>query len=108
MSVDKIKNKIITPDEQEKITLLFRTMGDSTRFTIIIALFESELSVTELTNVTGMNQSAVSHQLRVLKEQDIVRFKRQGKKRIYYLADHHIKTLYELALIHVREEKDES
>jgi hypothetical protein len=55
MNVDKIKNKIITPDEQEKITLLFRTMGDSTRFTIIIALFESELSVTELTNITGMN-----------------------------------------------------
>ncbi|HHU21318.1 MAG TPA: helix-turn-helix transcriptional regulator [Acholeplasma sp.] len=108
MDKDKIKKQIITQEEQDEITLLFKTMGDSTRFTIIVALFEAELSVTELTKVTGMNQSAVSHQLRVLKEQDIVRFKKQGKKRIYYLADHHIKTLYELALAHIREEKHES
>ena len=81
----------------------FKVMGDSTRLKILLALQEGDKNVTKLCDITGMNISAVSHQLRVLKQADLIRYKKEGKSVIYTLADDHINSLLEIGLDHITE-----
>lgn len=82
---------------------LFRIFGDVTRVRILCALFERELCVCHLAEYLGMTQSAVSHQLRVLKQARLVRYRREGKTIFYALADDHIQTIFNQGLAHVSE-----
>ena len=82
---------------------LFRIFSDSTRIRILNALEEGERSVGDLCGLTGMTQSAVSHQLRVLKDSRLVRFRREGKNVLYALADEHVRTILETGLEHLGE-----
>ena len=82
---------------------LFRIFSDSTRIRILNALEECERSVGDLCGLTGMTQSAVSHQLRVLKDSRLVRFRREGKNVLYALADEHVRTILETGLEHLGE-----
>ena len=92
-------------DEDELIEMaeLFKTFGDSTRIKILCVLFEGEKCVQEITDATGASQSAVSHQLRILKQARLVRNRRQGKQVCYCLADEHVKTILGMAKEHLEE-----
>lgn len=83
---------------------LFRVFGDSTRIKILCALFDEERNVTEICEVAGMSQSAISHQLRLLKQADLVGSRREGKNMVYHLADDHVKTIINMAMEHLEEE----
>ena len=92
-------------DEEQLIEMaeLFKMFGDSTRIKILCGLFEGEKCVQEITEATGTSQSAVSHQLRLLKQARLVRCRRNGKQIYYTLADDHVKTILEMGLEHVLE-----
>jgi ArsR family transcriptional regulator len=93
------------PDEplQQELAQLFKVLGDYTRIRILNALYRSELCVCDLTAILGMNQSAVSHQLRVLRDAKIVRSRKLGKNVLYSLDDIHISGLIGLGSEHVLE-----
>ena len=82
---------------------LFKVFGDSTRLKILYALFESELCVNDIAQILNLNQSAVSHQLRILKDAKLVKFKRSGKSIFYSLDDDHVRTILSMGMDHVEE-----
>lgn len=93
------------PDDEVLYDLaeLFRVFGDTTRIKILYALFESELCVGDIAAALGMTQSAVSHQLRVLKANKLVKFRREGKTVFYSLDDDHVRSIIALGMEHVEE-----
>ena len=82
---------------------LFKVFGDSTRIKILYALFEAELCVCDISKLLGLTQSAVSHQLRVLKNSRLVKFRRDGKTVFYSLADDHVRKIIAQGMEHVNE-----
>ena len=82
---------------------LFKMFGDSTRLRILFALFREEVNVSSLAQGLGMTDSAISHQLRILKQGRLVKSRREGKTVFYSLADSHVKTIFYHALEHVME-----
>ena len=82
---------------------LFKVFGDTTRMRILYSLFESELCVCAIAELLGMTQSAVSHQLRVLKQAHLVKSRRDGKTIFYALADDHVATLLRQGTEHISE-----
>lgn len=93
------------PDEEilYDVAELFKVFGDSTRVRIICALFESEMCVCDIAAVLNMTQSAISHQLRVLKQARLVKYRRSGKTVYYSLADKHIQNIFDQAFEHIME-----
>ena len=93
------------PDEEELYDLaeLFKVFGDSTRIRILFVLLESEVCVCDLAEALGMNQSAISHQLRILKQNQLVKARREGKSVFYSLADDHVRTIISTGLEHLEE-----
>jgi ArsR family transcriptional regulator len=91
------------PDEDALFDLaeLFKIFGDSTRIKILFVLLESDLSVNDIAKVLHMTQSAISHQLRILKSNGLVKYKREGKSLIYSLADAHVNTILSQGLDHL-------
>ena len=94
--------QLINDDVIIDVSELFKIFGDSTRIKIINALIDEELSVGEITNRVGISQSAVSHQLRILKSSKLVKFRKVGNT-IYYAYDEHIKKIFELGCEHINE-----
>lgn len=82
---------------------LFKVFSDSTRIRILAALFDGELCVGDIAQQLEMSQTAISHQLRVLKQNHLIKYRRQGKSMIYSLADDHVKTIINCAAEHVEE-----
>ncbi len=99
------KNEISMPDEEILYDLaeLYKVFGDSTRIKILYVLFESEMCVQDISNIIGMTQSAVSHQLRVLKNSKLVKYRRDGKTVFYSLADGHVRSIMNQGLEHIEE-----
>ena len=93
------------PDEDNLIDLadLFKVFGDSTRVKILCALFRAEMCVCDIAVLLGMTKSAISHQLRVLKQSKLVSYRKDGKVVYYSLADDHVKTIFDQGLLHVCE-----
>lgn len=93
------------PQEEELADLaeFFRVFGDTTRIRILYVLMCSEVCVCDIANLLGMTQSAISHQLRVLKQMDLVKNRREGKTIFYSLADGHIKSILSQGLEHINE-----
>ena len=83
----------------------FKILGDSTRAKIMWALDKSEMCVCDLAVLLGMTKSAISHQLKVLREANLVKFRKMGKMVMYSLDDDHVKTIFEMALEHVLERR---
>lgn len=81
----------------------FKIFGDSTRIKILFALDGSELCVCEIADALGMTKSAVSHQLKTLRQSNLIKAQRKGKNVYYALADTHVKDIIETALEHIRE-----
>ncbi len=94
--------KIMPPEERlYDLAELFKVFGDSTRIKILFALYESELCVCDIAALLGMTQSAISHQLRVLKGSKLVKFRREGKEIFYSLDDGHIFKILNQGLEHI-------
>ena len=93
------------PDEEMLYDLaeLFRIFGDSTRIKILYVLFEAEMCVCDIAELLRMTQSAISHQLRVLKQSKLVKFRREGKTIYYSLADDHVRTIIGMGMEHLCE-----
>ncbi|MBQ3895290.1 MAG: helix-turn-helix transcriptional regulator [Clostridia bacterium] len=100
------KVRDLMPSEESLFSLadFFRVFGDSTRIKILYALFESELCVCDIAGTLNMTVSAVSHQLKTLKQARLVSSKRNGKSVIYFLADDHVKTVIDQAVEHLNED----
>lgn len=81
----------------------FKVFGDSTRIRIMCALFEKELSVCCIAEVLNMEQSTISHQLRILRRENLVKVRKDGKQSYYSLEDEHIKLIFEMGLEHILE-----
>lgn len=93
------------PDEESLYDLaeLFKVFGDTTRIRILYALFEAEMCVCDIAQILNMTQSAISHQLRVLKQARLVRNRRVGKQIHYSLADDHVRTIIGQGMDHIDE-----
>ena len=104
---DEAKNKIFDslPDEDTlaDISELFKIFGDSTRIKILFCLLNNSLSVNEMVEILGIQQSAISHQLRILKENHLVKFERAGKCNVYSLSDDHVVSILNMGLEHISE-----
>ena len=101
--VEKVNAEM--PDEEVLYDLaeLFKLFGDSTRIKILYVLFAAELCVCDIAQLLGMSQSAISHQLRALKQAKLVRYRREGKQVFYALADGHVRTILGQGMEHVGE-----
>ncbi len=102
-TVTRVVSKMATDGSLFELAELFKAFGDSTRIRILHALSFSELCVCDLADLLKMSSSAVSHQLRVLRGQKIVKYRKDGKNVIYSLVDSHVSTLLEQGLQHVNE-----
>lgn len=93
------------PDENELYDLaeLFKVFGDSTRIRILFVLLEAEVCVCDLAMALNMTQSAISHQLRILKQNKLVKNRREGKSIYYSLADEHVRNIIAMGLEHIEE-----
>ena len=93
------------PDKEtiEQIAELFKGFADPTRVQILSLLAQKELCVTEITEAVAVSQSAISHQLRILKQMHLIKYRRDGKNLWYSLADDHVKTILQMGLEHVLE-----
>ena len=93
------------PDEDELYNLaeLFKVFGDSTRIRILYVLFEAEVCVCDLAEALNMTQSAISHQLKILKQSKLVKGRREGKSVFYSLADSHVRTIIAQGREHIEE-----
>ena len=95
-------NDATPPDEElDDIADFFKVFGDNTRLKIMISLLQSELCVQDIADVLQMTQSAISHQLKVLKQLGLVKNRRAGKTIFYSLADDHIKTILSKGIEHI-------
>ena len=101
--VENVKNKLPKEETLYDLAELFKVFGDSTRIKIICSLFESEMCVCDLSVLLNISQSAISHQLRVLKSARLVKFRRAGKVIYYSLDDEHIKQIFDDGLHHITE-----
>lgn len=97
-------NESMPPEETlYDLAELFKVFGDSTRIKILYALFECELCVCDIAHLLGVTQTAVSHQLRVLKSNKLVKFRREGKIIFYSLSDDHVRLIINQGIEHIEE-----
>ncbi len=101
--VEKVKK--LLPDEEAIYDLadLFKMFGDTTRMKIMYVLLESEMCVCDIAEILGMTQSAISHQLRILKSSKLITSRREGKSVIYFLADDHVRSIVNQGMEHIFE-----
>lgn len=104
---EALRNRVLSemPDEESLYDLaeLFKVFGDTTRIRILYVLFEAEMCVCDIAQILNMTQSAISHQLRVLKQARLVRNRREGKQIYYSLADDHVRTIIGQGMDHIEE-----
>ncbi len=93
------------PDDEYLYDLseLFKIFGDSTRIKILYSMFDTELNVGDMARILNLSQSSVSHQLRILKDAKLVKFRREGKSIYYSLDDEHVRMILSLGMEHVEE-----
>ena len=101
--VDRVNREM--PEEELLFDLaeLFKIFGDSTRVKILFVLFEAEMCVCDIAQLLGMTQSAISHQLKILKQSKLVKYRREGKTVFYTLADSHVRTILDQGMEHITE-----
>ncbi len=90
-------------DEIDDLSSFFRIFSDTTRVRILLALDSGEMCVCDISEALGMSMSATSHQLRMLRDANLVSFRKEGKNAYYSLCDEHVRTVLEMALEHIRE-----
>lgn len=102
--VERVRGKMLDDGELYDLSDFFKVLGDSTRIRILSALDHNEMCVCDLAVLLNMTKSAISHQLRALKQANLVRFRREGKTVFYMLSDDHVRDIFEKGLEHIRED----
>ncbi|HHX71722.1 MAG TPA: helix-turn-helix transcriptional regulator [Clostridiales bacterium] len=102
--VDRIRQEMPEEETLYDLAELYKVFGDSTRVRILWALDAADLCVCDIAALLNMTQSAISHQLRVLKQARLVRYRRVGKNVYYSLDDDHVRSIFEQGLSHIRED----
>lgn len=105
--VNNAKSKLLDEDNLLQISDFYKALSDSTRIKIINLLEKSELCVCDISVILNMTKSAVSHQLKNLREINLIKCKRKGKEIWYTLADDHVKQVFDISLEHILEAEDE-
>lgn len=103
MKKEKMTIVDVEEDELYDLAELFKTFGDSTRIKILYVLFDSERSVGDIADMLNMTQSAISHQLKILKQAHLIKSRREGKAMLYSLDDEHVKTIIAMGKEHIEE-----
>lgn len=101
--VQAVKDQMPDEDRLYDLAEIFKVFGDSTRIKILYVLFESEMCVCDIAQLLNMTQSAISHQLRILKQNSLVKSRRDGKAVFYSLADSHVRTIMNQGMEHILE-----
>ena len=101
--IDKVNQEMPEEEILYDLAELFKIFGDSTRIKILYVLLEAEMCVRDIAQLLNMNQSAISHQLRVLKQSQLVKFRRECKHLSYSLADVHVRTILSQGMEHLAE-----
>ena len=101
--VQMVSEQMRPEDSLYDLSELFKAFGDTTRIRILFALFEADICVCDLAASLGMTQSAISHQLRLLKQARLVNGRREGKQIVYFLADEHVRTIIQQGMDHIME-----
>jgi len=102
-TIKEVKSELPPDVVLMKVSETFKIFGDLTRLKILQAVFKRELCVCDLTEVLEANQSTISHQLRILRQNNLVKFRKDGKMAYYSLADDHVEKIIEMGLEHARE-----
>lgn len=100
-----VREKMPEDETLYELADFFKVLGDSTRIKILYALFSSEMCVQDLTEVLNMNQSAISHQLRILKQTGLVKYRKNGKHVFYSLDDDHVTQIIAQGMNHLSERR---
>ena len=101
--VDEVLRRMPPEDMLVDLSELFKVFGDSTRIKILYVLLESDMCVCDLAQILNMTQSAISHQLRILKQSKLVKNRREGKTVIYSLTDAHVRSIISQGMEHIEE-----
>lgn len=101
--VNQVRDTMPVDENLYDLAELFKVFGDTTRIKILYALFSSDMCVCDIAALLNMTQSAISHQLRVLKQARLVKYRKEGKIVFYSLDDEHVKQIFDQGLIHVNE-----
>lgn len=101
--VNRVKGNMAEEEKLYDLADLFKVLGDSTRVRILCAIFQDEMCVCDIAALLNMNQSAISHQLRVLKQARLVKNRKDGKTVYYSLDDDHVKSIFNQGLNHIEE-----
>ncbi len=101
--VEKVNENMPQEEMLYDLAELYKVFGDSTRIKILYVLFESEMCVYDIARLLNMSQSAISHQLKVLKQNKLVRYRREGKTVFYSLSDDHVRTIIDQGMEHIEE-----
>lgn len=101
--INQVKAEMLDDDILIDVSDFFKVLGDSTRSRIMYALDKREMCVCDLAVLLNMTKSAISHQLKVLRDAKLVSFRKEGKMVYYFLADNHVKDVFEKAIEHVTE-----
>ena len=102
-AIQRARSAMSSPEQVDKLAELFKVLSDPTRVRILQALHCQRLCVCDIAETLGMTQSAISHQLRILKQNHLIKYRREGKNMIYALADDHVKTIINCAIEHIEE-----
>ncbi len=102
-TVEHVRSEIVSDERLSAMSKLFKVFGDGTRIKILSALNCHEMCVCDLAVILNMTKSATSHQLRVLRDNNLVKFSKKGKHAYYSLADDHVKEILDVALEHINE-----
>ena len=103
MDINDIKEQMEIDDYIEDMADLFKVLGDKTRTKILAVLEKQELNVSSISEVVGLQSSAISHQLRVLRQSKLIKARKVGKEVFYSLDDEHVSLIFKCALEHVKE-----
>ena len=102
-TVNAVKEKMLEDKQFEKLSMFFKAISDETRIKILYSLSQSSMCVCDLASLLGMTVSAISHQLRILKQAELVKSEKSGKIVFYSLSDSHVNTVFSNALEHIME-----
>ena len=105
--VDSTKKKMLNDNMFNKVSTFFKIVGDDTRLRILYALDNNEMCVCDIANLLNMTKSSISHQLRLLKDNGLVKSRKVGKEVYYMLDDEHVSNVVEIASIHVIHKEEE-
>ncbi|MBR4013956.1 MAG: winged helix-turn-helix transcriptional regulator [Clostridia bacterium] len=104
MSKDAKHTGLAGEVSMEQMSAFFKVLSDKTRLSILMELLDASLCVMHISERVGMSQSAISHQLAILRKADLVRVKRNGKTLVYSISDEHVRLMLDMAMLHINEE----